>query len=82
MLCDWEVCGVELASFLVDRASADLASHLVANEEKLKSLRHAAGFSWNAKVMGAVGCRKLSAFMQSVVINPRAKELAKSLRAR
>ena len=44
-LRDWEECSVELARFLDDQASACLASHLVHNEEKLKSLLHVAGFS-------------------------------------
>ena len=81
-LCDWEECSVELASFLVDRAPADLFSHRATCEEKLEALRHLARFSWNEKVMRAVGSRKPPAISQRSVINPRAKEHAKALKVR
>ena len=42
-LCGWEGCSIELASHVVDQASADIVSHRVSNEEKLKSLHSVAG---------------------------------------
>ena len=62
-LSDWGECSVALASFWVDQASGNLASYWVNNEDKLNSLRRAAGFSLNRKAVGAVGSRKLSAIM-------------------
>ena len=46
---DWEGCSVELASFLVDRASADLASHRLTPLEQ---------FSLNKKIARAVSLNK------------------------
>ena len=77
-LCDWGDCSVELASFLVDQASTDLASNWVNNEEGLKSLRHVAGCSWNKQFMGAVSSRKIAAITQRAVMNPRTRELARA----
>ena len=77
-LCGWDEFSVESASYLVDQASADLASRRVDNEEKLKTLRHAAGCSWNKKVMRAAGSREFSAILERAATNPRAKGLAKA----
>ena len=67
-LCDWEECSVESAGFLVDHASAHLASRRIHNGEKLKSLRHVAGFSWDKKMVGAVGSKQLSATLQRAAL--------------
>ena len=71
-----------MASFLVDQAPADVASRRVNNEEKLKSPRHVAGFSWNKKVVRAVGSREPSAIMQMAAFDPRTKGPAEALKMR
>ena len=55
-----------MARFWVDQASAGPASHRVSNEEKLRPLRHVAGFSWNKKIARAVGSGRIPAIMQGV----------------
>ena len=67
---------------MVDRASADLAYRNVDNQENLSSLRPMAGFQWNKAHMGAVGAERLSAVLQGAVVNPRARQLAQSLKLR
>ena len=81
-MCDWEERSVGLARFLVAQATADLDGRRVNNAEKLKSLRHVAGFSWNRKVVRAVGSRELSAITRRAVINSRTKEFARALKVR
>lgn len=69
---------MDLASLWVDRASADLASRRIADEEKLPFLRRKAGFSWGKKIMGAVGSRKPPAHIRRDVINSNARGAGES----
>ena len=67
---------------MADTALADIASHRLSNEEKLQSLRHSAGFSWNRKITGAVGSREPSASVQRAAISSVLQELAEALKTR
>ena len=79
---DWELCGKELASFAVDRASSDLANRNLASREKLSSGLRVAGFGWNKAFVRAIGDNRLSADPQRAAVNPHTKQLARASKLR
>ena len=81
-LCDWRGRSLVLASHLAYGTSRKLANRQVNDEAKLEFPRHVAGFAWNRRGIGAAVSAELSAITRRAVRSPRAKALAKALRAR
>ena len=79
---DWELRGGGLASFVADRASADLASHHLTRQGESRSFRRMAGVGSDKSFMRAVGPNRLFAVIQRAVVNRDTKQLAQALKLR
>ena len=79
---DWEICGNGLASFVVDRASLDLANHNSDNHKEISSFRRMVAFARNKAFVRAVGANRISAVLQRTVIDPHTKQLPQALKLR
>ena len=79
---DWELCGGELACYVVHRASLDLANHNLDIHDAISVLRRMVGFAWDMACMRAVGANRLPAVPQRAVINPHTKRPARALKLR
>ena len=79
---EWEELSGELAESLRDNLSRKLANPNLQNDEELKALEPAAGFSWLEKTIRKVSAPYPSAVLQRAFRNPGTKQLVTHLRAK
>ena len=79
---EWEELNSELAAYLIDSTSRELAYPAISHLEKSQAFRRVCGSQWPRNALAKVSAHKVSAPVQRAIRNPFTKEIATKLRAK